>query len=224
MKTFRTTAIVVGVSFILATVLSLISSTLIEPVTNASNLLASASTHGSQLTIGALSQLAAAVSVALIPAALFPVLKRRNEGAALGYFGFRILEAITLIIGAMSALLLISLGQEYVRAGASTGSYFHTMGAMLLATWNWAFPLDPVVFGPGSLLLNVVLFQSRLIPRWLSAWGIIGAAMVFVLGVIGMFGAILFVLAIPIGVQEMAFALWLIAKGFNPSALASKPS
>lgn len=222
MKTYRKTAIVVGVLFIVATVLSLISSSLLGSIIGTPNYLTNVSANGNQVIIGALIELAAAISVVLIPAAMFPVLKHHNEGMALGYFGFRIMEAITLIVGAFSSLLLLSLSQQYVNGGASAVSSYQISGALLLAARNWAFPLNPIVFGPGALMLYSVLYQSNLIPRWLSAWGLIGALMVFVLGLVGMFGTILIFLAIPIGVQEMVMALWLIVKGFNSSAIASR--
>jgi Domain of unknown function (DUF4386) len=230
MKTHRKIAIVVGILFIAATILSLLGSTLIGSVigspltgtaTGAPLDLANVSTHGSQLTIGALLELAAAIAVMLIPAMLFSILKHYQEGIALGYFGFRILEAITLILGAVSALLLVTLGQDYVHAGAPAVSDYQTLGVVVLGARGWAFPLDPLVFGPGALLLYALLYMANLIPRWLSAWGLIGAALVFVVGLFGMFGTLLLYLAIPIGVQEMVMALWLIVKGFNPTAIAA---
>lgn len=224
MNTDRKTAIVVGVLFIVATVLSLISTALIGPVTGASNYLASAAAQATQVIIGALVEVAAAVAIILIPAMLFSVLRRQHEGLALGYFGIRMMEAITLVFDAISVLLLVSLGQHYVTAGAPAASSFQVSGAVLLAAHNWAFPLNPVVFGPGALLLNGVLYQTRLIPRWLSAWGLLGAVLVFVMGVVGLFGTTLIPLALPIAVQEMVFALWLIARGFTPSAAPSAPA
>jgi hypothetical protein len=226
MKTHRKTAIVVGILFILATVSSLMSTTLLGPVIGGlapapPDYLAKAAANGNQMIIAALLQVAAAVAVVLIPAALFPILKRHNEGMALGYFGFRILEAVTLIVGAMSALLLVTLGQAYVAAGAPPASSFQTSGAVVLGAQTWAFPLNPIVFGPGALVLYAVMYQSSLIPRWLSAWGLIGAATVFVFGLLGMFGTTLIYLAIPIAVQEMVMALWLLVRGFNPSAIAA---
>jgi hypothetical protein len=233
MKTNRQTAIVVGALFIAATVLSLIGSTLIgnvigSPLTGAGagapNYLANASAQANQMILGALLELASAISVVLIPAVLFSILKQHNEGIALGYFGFRVIEAVTLILGAIGALLLVSLGQAYVKTGASATSSYQPLGAALLAVRTWAFPLDPLVFGPGALLLYALLYRANLIPRWLSAWGFVGAAMVFVMAVVAMFGTLLVYLAIPIGVQEMVMAIWLIVRGVNPSALASGPA
>lgn len=85
-----------------------------------------------------------------------------------------------------------------------------------------------IFFGLGSLALNYVLYQSKLVPRWLSAWGLIGTVLVFLYGLLGIFGVGIglnspfALLAMPIAAQEMVFAVWLIFKGFNPSAIASK--
>jgi hypothetical protein len=92
----------------------------------------------------------------------------------------------------------------------------------LLAGRAWAFPLNPLIFGLGALLFYPLLYQANLIPRWLSAWGLIGTALVFVLGLVGMFGNFVVYLAIPIAVQELVMALWLIVRGFNPTAPAAK--
>ena len=221
MNSYRKTAIIVGVLFIIATVLSLISSTLIGSIIDVPDYLVNVSANENQVIIGVLLLLAAALSVILIPAMLFPILKQHNEGISLGYFGFRIIEAVTLIVDGFSYLLLITLSREYVNAGAPVASYFQTSGALLLGAHNWAFPLNPIVFGLGALMFYYLLYQSKLIPRWLSGWGFIGAILVLALGLLGMFGDILVFLALPIAVQEMVLAAWLIVKGFNPSAIAS---
>ena len=98
---------------------------------------------------------------------------------------------------------------------------------LLLALQNWAGLLGTLIFfGIGSMTLNYVLYQSKLIPQWLSLWGFIGAALALLYGLVGIFGLGMgltspyALLAIPIAVQEMVFAVWLIVKGFNPSALA----
>jgi hypothetical protein len=127
-----------------------------------------------------------------------------------------------LIFGAVSALLLVTLGQDYVRAGGPASSEYQTLGAVLLGARGWAFPLNPLVFGLGALLLYALLYHADLIPRWLSAWGLLGADMVFVVGVFGMYGSLVLSLAIPIGLQEMVMALWLLVRGFNPAALAAR--
>ena len=118
------------------------------------------------------------------------------------------------------------LSQEYA-AGTPDASNFQTLGTLLLAERDWTFLLGPViVFSLNSLILNYLLYQSRLVPRFISVWGLIGATMLLASGLLGMFDiysieSTVF-LAAPIGVNEMVLAVWLIAKGFNSSAIASE--
>jgi hypothetical protein len=218
----RKTAIIVGVLFVFATAFALISSGLTGPITGSQDFLVKASANENQMIIGVLFQLAATISVVLIPAMLFTVLRRYDERIALGYFGIRILESFTLFAGAIGTLLLVTLSQEYVKAVASAVPYFQTSGALLQGLLNWVFPLNPIIFGVGAIMFYYLLFNTQLLPRWLSIWGIIGAILVITAGVLGMFSSFLTVLALPIAVQEMAMAAWMIIKGFNTSTIPSE--
>jgi hypothetical protein len=224
MKPDRKTGMVAGILFILATAFSLASTSVTGPILGASNYLTSASSNANQMVLGVLLLLAAAVSVVLIPAALFPVLKRYSESIALGYFGIRTLEAVTIVINAVSLLALVSSGQQYVKAGVSMVSAFQASGTLWLAVYNWTFWLDPIVFGVGGLLLYYLLYRHRLVPRWLSAWGFIGILLVMAFGVLLLFGSGPIYLAAPIAVQEMAMAVWFIVKGFNPTTISTTSS
>ena len=72
-----------------------------------------------------------------------------------------------------------------------------------------------IFLGLGGLVLNYLLYESRLVPKWLSVWGVIGAFLVMLYGLMSLFGTDPGILAAPIAVQEMVFAVWLIVKGFN---------
>jgi len=215
--TYRKTAIAVGVLYVIATAASLLSTVLTGGALDAPDYLTRVAAQGDQMITGALLLIAGGLSVVLIAALLFPVLRRYGEGIALGYFGVRILEAVTLLVTVVSLLLLVSVSREYVRVGAGTPAAAHlgSSGALLQALNQWAFPLNPIVFGLGGLLLYVLLYRSRLVPRWLSAWGLAGVVSVFAYGLLRMYGGGSMVLAVPIGVQEMVLAGWLIAKGFS---------
>ena len=81
-----------------------------------------------------------------------------------------------------------------------------------------------ITFVLGALMFYVLLYQSRLVPRWLSTWGLVGAALGIVPPLGGMFGLSLGILVAPLALQEMVMAVWLIAKGFNPSASTAAPA
>jgi hypothetical protein len=213
-QTYRETAIAVGILFVIATVAALLSTALTSAL-DAQNYLTRVAAQGDQVIAAALLLIAGGISAVLIAALLFPVLKRSGEGIALGYLGVRILEAVTLFVDVVALLLLVTLGRDSVHAGVHAAADVTMLGALLQAAHHWAFPLNPVVSGLGALLLYSLLYRSRLVPRWLSVWGLAAAALVFAFGLLRMYGGGSLVLALPIGVQEMVLAGWLIAKGFS---------
>jgi len=190
-----------------------------EPITD---FLVTVSANEMQVIIGMLIELIWALAVVGIPVVLFPILKKHDEALALEFFSLRFIEGICTVIHSILLLSLLTLSQEFVKAGVPDASYYLTMGTLLLAARDWAFMIGSgLVWSLSALVLNWVLFQSRLIPRWLSGWGLIGAALSFVSYFLQFLGISLDILFLPIALQEMVFAVWLIIKGFNPSTIAS---
>ena len=101
-------------------------------------------------------------------------------------------------------------------------SYFQISGALLHALKDWAGVPEQFPYGLGVLILNYALYQSKLIPRWLSGWGLVGGTLILAMGFLRMFGHPVFYLAIPIILNELVLAVWLIVKGFNSSAIGSE--
>jgi len=220
MDSNRKTAIIVGVLFITATVSSLLSGVFSTSITSPDYLTA-VSANENQVLIGVLFQLTLTASVVAIPIMMFPILKKHDESLALGYVGVRIFEGFFDAVIAISLLLLVTLSREFVNAVAPVTSYFQTSGALLLALYEWSSVPENFPYGLGALILNYLLYKTKLIPRWLSVWGLIGAILMLATGLIRMFDPSLIYGALPILVNEMVLAVWLIVKGFNSSAIAS---
>ena len=226
MNSYRKNAIIVGVLFITATVANILSDVFLGPILDAPDYLIKVSANENQVIIGALFKLIMAVACAGIAIWLYPILKKHNEALALGYVGARIIEGVLYIVAVIGLLSLLTLSQEFVKAGAPDASHFQALGTLLLAASDWAFMLGITVFGLGALMLYYLLYQSKLIPRWLSVWGLIGAPLMLAGGLLGMFGSLTETsvlgtfIFLPIAVNEMVLAVWLIVKGFNPSAIA----
>ncbi len=135
-------------------------------------------------------------------------------------YSLRFIEAMSTIVGSIILLTLLTLSQEFVKAGAPDASYYQTLGSLLLAARAGAFTIGSgLVWSLSALVLNYVLYQSELVPRWLSVWGLGGGILSFACYLLQFFGIGVDFLFLPIAVQEMAFALWLIVKGFSPSAM-----
>jgi len=223
MNSNRKTARIVGVLFITATVAPILTFFFLGSLV-APDYLVNVSVNENQVLIGMLLELIWALAVVGIPVMLFPILKKHNEGLALGFLGFRFIEAVSTIVHSIILLSLLTLSQEFVIAGAPDASYYLTLGTLLLAARDWAFMIGSgLVWSLSALILNYILYQSKLIPRWLSGWGLVGATLSFAVYLLQFFSINLtdFLFA-PIAVQEMVFAVWLIVKGFNSSAIASE--
>jgi hypothetical protein len=228
MTSDRKTSITVGVLFIAATALGVLGKTVcIDPILKAPDYLARASTSEYQLILGGLIILLQVLVSACIAIWLYPVLKEHHEALALGSVGLRVIESMLYFVGVVCLLSLLTLSREYVRAGASNASLFHVSGATLLAIKDWAGQLSVIAFTVGAMMYYAVFYRSRLVPRWLSAWGLLAAVasliaiLLTMYGQIAPFSTVFILLQLPIGLQEYALAVWLIAKGFNASAIAS---
>jgi len=226
MKTNRKIAIAAGVLFITATAATSLSMMISEPILGAADYLRNISTNETRFIAAVFLVLVNAIAVAGIAIVMYPVLKKYNEAPALGYIGARIIESILFIGYAIILLTLLTFSQEYVQTGASETSRFHAGGTVLLSAADWTFLVGyGIIFTLSAMILNYILYASRLVPRWLSAWGILGAALSFLVTVLKFFDIRLTELwDLPIAVQEMVFAGWLIVKGFNASALTSSTS
>jgi uncharacterized membrane protein len=219
----RKTAIVVGVLFIIATAAPITSAFFTGSIYDA-NYLTAVSANKTQVLTGVILLLTMTAAIVLIPIMMFPILKKYNEGLALGYVGARIFEGFFSAVNVLSILSILSLSREFVNAASPVTSYFQTSGALLLAGFDWGSVLLDFPFTIGALVFNYLLYKSKLIPRWLSVLGLIGAALwlsTVPLRMFSLFPSSLEILALPIAAQEMIFAAWLIAKGFNSSAIAS---
>jgi hypothetical protein len=231
MNTNRKTAIGVGILFIIGTVSGVISGVLTGPVFADPEYLVKFSTNANLIITGALFVLMMGFSLAVVPLLLFPILKKRNEVLALGYVVFRgALETVTYIFMAVDWLFLLNLSREFTKTEAAAASNFLPLGAMLLKGSDTVSTLLIFVFGLGALMLYYLFYRSRLIPRWLSSWGLIAIFLHLTTGFLLIFGAagsdsaVINMMNLPIFLQELVMAVWLIVKGFNPAAIASDPS
>jgi hypothetical protein len=215
MSADRKAAVWIGVLYIIGTVGLVLSVVVTGPVFAGPAVLAQVAAQPNQVAIGALLVLLAGVSLAMVPVVFWPIGKRYNETLAMGYVVFRGgLETVMYIATALGWLLLIALSTE--PDAAPLAGFVRTVEAV---TWD---QLVAIPFVLGALMFYVLLYQSRLVPRWLSVWGLVGAALYIVAPLGSMFGLSVGFLMAPLAVQEMVMAVWLIAKGFNPSAIAAE--
>jgi len=226
MNTYRKTAIIVGILFIVGTVAGVLSVICLTPIQNHPDFLVNTAENTNRAILGTLFILAMGFSLAIIPVLMFPVLKKYHETLALGYVVFRGgLETVTYIGLATCGLVLILLSQNLVQSSATSASYFQISSDLVLGTQDSINTMLIIVFSLGALMLYTVLYQSKLIPRWLSGWGFIAILMhlstacILIFGLTDVNSPIITVINLPIFLQEMVMAVWLIAKGFDSTPI-----
>jgi Domain of unknown function (DUF4386) len=225
MNSARKIAVITGVLFILATLMGPLLATPLTPDLTGTDYLTRVSTHTNQMSGGVLLWIISAFTGGGIAIAMYPLLKERNAGLALGSVIFRTIEAAFYLVGKVSLLSLLTLSQQFGTAGAADGPVLQAIGNLLVSVYDHAALVAVFAFCVGAFMYYYLLFQSRLIPRWLSGFGIVAIIAMMAACVLALFSGNRITsyipLAAPIGVQEIVLGVWLIVKGFNPSVIAS---
>ena len=228
MNTYRKTAVIVGILFIIATAFLFVGRSVYEPILNSPETLAIAYPNRAMATLGILLEFTCVLAIPLIPVFLYPVLRGLNQTLALGYVVFRAIEAILFVLAEINLLLQINVSQGYLNPESGDGAFFQNLSSSILSWNGWAFSFYLLFFTSGALLLYAALYQSRLVPRLISGWGFLAAALLLAGTVLQMLEVQIIpqsmfelVFAVPIAANEMVLAGWLIVKGFNRSAIAA---
>jgi len=227
MKSYWGNAIAAGVLFILCSAASILSIVPLGATVGAPVNFATLAGSANAVVMTALIEFVWAASGMGIVIALYPVLRLFSPTLALGSVVARVVENVVILIGTISLLTLLTVSQQ--AAGSADTTSFQATGDALVAVREWASAdfVAGLAFVVGTFMYNYVMYRSRLVPRWLSGWGLVGAVLTLVaIGYAGFtqdfgFTTVNSVLMAPIGLQEMVLAVWLIAKGFNPSSARS---
>jgi hypothetical protein len=219
----QTTARITGVLFIITFITAIPALLLFDPVLKDSGYITGAGAD-TQIFLGATLELLLIIANIGTALALFPILKRQNEGLALGYVTARVVECIFIAVGILSVLAVVTLRQD---APGSDAGALVVVGKALVAIKDWTFLLGPgFVVGVGNgLMLGYLMYRSGLVPRPMSLLGLIGGPLVCASGIAVMFGVIelgsvwQFFATIPEIAWELSLGIYLTIKGFKPSPI-----
>ncbi|MFB5664044.1 DUF4386 domain-containing protein [Alteribacillus sp. HJP-4] len=219
-KPNRRTAVFLGLLLIISFVFGILSSV---PVLEQPDFLEKLSEIEMQVLIATFFQAAMAVVYVCITVLLYPIIKRHNKSLAVGYFGFRIIGAGFLFASIGSLLLLLWLSQNFIGANPANSPYFEIVAELLRQGRDFLNHIGMILpWSIGGLILYFCFFKTRMIPSWLSIWGIIGstftliATLILMLNIITLMNPVYFILNAPIAFCELFLAIFLIFRGFNP--------
>ncbi len=225
MNSNRKRTIIAGSLYFIGTVAGVLS---ISTAVDAPDYLAKAAGNANQVLSSALFQFIMTIAYLGFAITLYPILRKHMESLALGFLSLRIVAAVLNIIGFICLLLLLSLSQQYVKAGTQDLSYFQTLGELLRTGRDFVNHVAMIfATSVGGLMFYLLLFKTKLFPRWLSLWGFIGTLFTILASILIMFQKIeiitstYIVLNLPLILLEIILAIWLIAKGFDPTVRRS---
>ena len=227
MSSTRKTALVAGI-FYLITFISIPTLALYGPVKNHRDWILSSGSHTGVLVGGFLEVIVALAGIGTA-VTLYPVVKRQNEGVALGFVAARLLEAAMIFTGVLSLLSLVTLRHDLGGAAGANAAALVTTGASHVAIYNWTMLLGQTLMPCiNALLLGSLMYRSRLVPRVIPVLGLIGAPLLLAAVIATMFGggighvsAFQAIATFPVAAWEFSLGAWLVVKGFKPSPLTA---
>lgn len=219
MNSSRKRTIITGSLYIVGTVAGVLS---ISTAVDAPDYLVKASANANQVLSSALFQFIMTIAYLGFAITLYPILRKHMESLALGFLSFRIVAAVLNIIGFICLLLLLSLSQQYVKAGTQDLLYFQTLGDLLRTGRDFVNHVAMIfATSVGGLMFYLLLFKTKLIPRWLSLWGFTGtlftifASLLIMFHTIDIITPVYIILNLPLILLEIVLAIWFITRGFD---------
>jgi hypothetical protein len=227
MTSLRKTALVAGI-FYLITFVSIPTLALYGPVKNHQDWILTSGSHTGVLVGGFLEVIVALAGIGTA-VTLYPVVKRQNEGLALGFVTARVLEAVMIFTGVVSLLSLLTLKQDLGGAAGANATALVTVGASHVAIYNWTFLLSQSLMpGINALLLGSLMYRSRLVPRVIPLMGLIGGPLLIIAVFASLFGQHTSLIGfvglpvIPVAAWEFSLGVWLTVKGFRPAPITAE--
>ncbi len=225
MREHKAAATTAGILYITGTVAGVLSMVLSAPVRDAGDPFAAAAEHSGVAVTTTLLVLVMGLSLAFLPVVLFPILRRVNEVLAIGYLVIRgAVETACYVVLAIGWLLLVPLG-EAMSAGPGTASPAGVRLGSLVLDAEATNAVLTLVFCLGAVMFYALLYRSRIVPRWITVWGLLAIPLYVVADLLAMYAVIganssqQVLMFMPMAVQEMVLAVWMIARGFRPSAV-----
>ena len=225
MDSMRKTALVAGI-FYLITFISIPTLFLYGPVKDHQDWILGSGAH-TGILVGGFLELIVALAGIGTAVTLYPVVKRQNEGVALGFVTARVLEACMIFTGVVSLLSLLTLRQDLGGAAGANAAALVTTGASHVAVYNWTFLLGQSLMPAiNALLLGSLMYRSRLVPRIIPTLGLIGAPILIASVITTLFRVdhqitVLALGFLPVAVWEFSLGVWLVVKGFRPSPITT---
>ena len=178
-----------------------------------------------RIAVGALLEICLAICGIATAVVIYPIVKRVSESTALGYVASRTVESILILVGVLSLMSIVALRQD-LSAGSADGAVVDDARS-LLALHDQVSLLGPqFCAGLGNgILLGYLMWRSRLLPRPMVMFGLVGGPLAVLAGIGVLLGiwdirsGLPVVMTAPEAVWEFSLSVWLLVRGFRPSPI-----
>ncbi|MBD0292087.1 MAG: DUF4386 domain-containing protein [Jiangellaceae bacterium] len=227
MDTLRKTALVAGGFYLITFISSIPAFFLLDPVLNDPDYIVGSGAD-TRVLLGCFLDLINAIACIGTAVTLFPVVKRQNEGVALGFVAARVFEAAIIVIGVVSLLSVVTLRNDLAGGAGTDDGSLVAIGQSLVAIRDWTFVLGPgLIPGVNALLLGYLMYRSGLVPRLIPVLGLVGAPLLITSATVTLFRnndpvtVLAAIATVPIFLWELSLGVWLVVKGFKPSPITA---
>jgi hypothetical protein len=223
MSSYKITAITAGLGLLLTMALSVsVNMFLLGPVVFDSNFLTTISANENQVKMSALLELLNGILSIGIVMLFLPLFFKHNKSLSLGYLGFAIFHLAVVVLDVFNVFSMLSLSKEYINVAVETEAYFQLLGTVLYDNRWWSHYMEILSSCFPLLLFYVLLFQTKLVPRFISIWGLVAVPLVITSVLLAMFdqGTHMSLMMV-LGLNQIFMIFWLIIKGFTTNAKES---
>lgn len=219
MNSNRKIAIYAGILIIIGMVAGMLS---IVPSVESPDYLTEVYANQNQVLSGAFFQFIMSLAYLGIGILLYPIIKRFSNSLSIGFLNFRIIASTLVILGTILLLSILALSQEFVKNSTQNTLDFEAIGNVLKITRDYINHVFMIlVLCTGNFMLYLLLMKSKLIPQWLSVWGLFGTLLSAIASVLILFQVVevitteYLILNVPTAMLELILGIWLIVKGFD---------
>lgn len=225
MRSPKEAAIVIGVLFLVALVLNPLASSIMDPILRGADCLNLAYPHKHTIALGNILNIICAIAMIFIPIFLYPIVHAKHRTLAVGYIVFRGLEGILFVYIAIKTSDFIGLSHHYLSSSFSAQEVDLSIANLLHEEIQGALVIDLIHYIAGAVLFYLLMLRSKMIPLWITLWGLLGVVVLLFGTTMAMFewglfkttplmaGMVYF--APPIAINELALSIWLMTKGFD---------
>lgn len=215
----------VGVFMLLSMLIGVLS---VSPAIDSAEYLTEAAANSNQVILASIHQFLLALIYIVIALLLYPILKGIEKNFAIGFLSFRIIASTLMIVGTVLLLSILLISQGYTSTSNHNAANLEIIGNMLKHTRDYFNHIFMVLFlGVSNLILYYIFFKSKIVPQWISVWGLLGTALSIIASILLLFQVVevitlkYLILNAPTAVLELILGLWLLFKGFEYRALVA---